>query len=74
MSSGLGRPAAGSPYRTQQRSFSVTSAVSRLAGQDDAQAKREALGRLLGRYLPALVAHLIHGKGLAPEAGRALRR
>ena len=27
----------------------------------------EALGRLLARYLPALVAHLIHGKRLPPE-------
>ena len=37
------------------------------AGQIDPESRREALGELLGRYLPALRAHLIHHKRLAPE-------
>ena len=37
------------------------------AGQDPTEAKREALGGLLVRYLPALRAHLIYGKRLTPE-------
>ncbi len=37
-----------------------------LAGQDD-QTQREALGQLLSRYMPALQAHLIQAKGLAPD-------
>jgi RNA polymerase sigma-70 factor (ECF subfamily) len=37
------------------------------AGQDPAEAKRQALGELLTRYLPALRAHLIYGKRLSPE-------
>ncbi len=37
------------------------------AGQDDVEGRREALGQLLGRYLPALQAHLVHQKRLAPE-------
>lgn len=37
------------------------------AGQLDAEAKREALGQLLIRYLPALKAHLVHRKRLPPE-------
>ena len=37
------------------------------AGQHDAAAKREALGRLLTRYLPALKAHLVYGKRLPPD-------
>lgn len=37
------------------------------AGQPDAEAKREALGQLLVRYLPALQAHLVYRKRLAPE-------
>lgn len=37
------------------------------AGQDGVEAKRQALGELLVRYLPALRAHLIHGKRLTPE-------
>lgn len=32
----------------------------------------EALGRLLARYLPALVAHLVHGKRLPPEEAEDL--
>jgi len=42
------------------------------AGVDDAQAKREALGRLLARYLQALQAHLIYGKRLRPEEAEDL--
>jgi len=37
------------------------------AGQDPSQSRREALGQLLGRYLPALRAHLIHGRRLSPD-------
>jgi len=37
------------------------------AGAAGVEARREALGRLLARYLPALQAHLVHGKRLAPE-------
>lgn len=37
------------------------------AGQSDSKARREALGRLLGRYLPALQAHLVHHKRLPSE-------
>jgi len=37
------------------------------AGQEDAEAKREALGQLLIRYLPALQAHLVYRKRLPPE-------
>jgi DNA-directed RNA polymerase specialized sigma24 family protein len=36
-------------------------------GLPDAEARREALGRLLERYLPALRAHLLWGKRLPPE-------
>ncbi|MBN2292491.1 MAG: sigma-70 family RNA polymerase sigma factor [Pirellulales bacterium] len=36
------------------------------------KAGSEALGRLLGRYLPALVAHLVHGKRIAPEEAEDL--
>lgn len=37
------------------------------AGQDSTETKRQALGELLTRYLPALRAHLIHGKRLSPD-------
>jgi len=37
------------------------------AGQDVAEARRQALGELLVRYLPALRAHLVYGKRLSPE-------
>jgi DNA-directed RNA polymerase specialized sigma24 family protein len=37
------------------------------AGGDHATARRQSLERLLKRYLPALRAHLVHGKGV-PEA------
>jgi RNA polymerase sigma-70 factor (ECF subfamily) len=37
------------------------------AGRDDAQARRQALGKLVTRYLPALRAHLVYGKRLSPD-------
>lgn len=37
------------------------------AGQDATETKRQALGELLTRYLPALRAHLVHGKRLSPH-------
>ena len=37
------------------------------AGQDATEAKQQALGELLTRYLPALRAHLIYGKRLSPD-------
>ncbi len=37
------------------------------AGQRDAQSKREAIGRLVERYFPALRAHLIYTKRLRPD-------
>ena len=44
------------------------------AGLDDNDAKREALGELLVRYLPALQAHLVYGKQLnADEAEDVLQ-
>lgn len=43
-----------------------------LAAQPDPVARREALGRLLARYLPALAAHLTHRKGIAPEKAEDL--
>jgi DNA-directed RNA polymerase specialized sigma24 family protein len=48
--------------------FPVTpwSLVAR-AGREGSQIKREALGQLLARYLPALRAHLIYRRGCRPE-------
>ncbi|NQU21966.1 MAG: hypothetical protein HQ567_11840 [Candidatus Nealsonbacteria bacterium] len=48
--------------------FPVTqwSLVAR-AGQDDPELRRKALGELLGRYVPALRAHLVYRKGVAEE-------
>ncbi len=43
-----------------------------LAAQPDCEARREALGRLLARYVPALVAHLTHRKGLSPDRAEDL--
>jgi hypothetical protein len=37
------------------------------AGEDGAENRREALGRLLVQYLPALRTHLIYGKRLSPD-------
>ncbi len=45
----------------------VWSLVAR-AGDAASAAKREALGQLLARYLPALKAHLVRRKGIRPEA------
>jgi RNA polymerase sigma-70 factor (ECF subfamily) len=52
----------GGPLRFPTTSWSLVA----LAGQDD-EARREALGQLLARYMPALRAHLVQGKGLAPD-------
>jgi len=51
-----------------ERRFPTTqwSLVGRV-GQDDPQARREALDRLLTCYLPALRAHLVYGRGLSPH-------
>ena len=51
-----------------ERRFPTTrwSLVAR-AGQNDTEARREALEQILVRYLPALRAHLTCGKGLAPD-------
>ncbi|NQT11663.1 MAG: sigma-70 family RNA polymerase sigma factor [Planctomycetes bacterium] len=51
-----------------ERRFPTThwSLVAR-AGKDRAEARGEALGDLLVRYLPALRAHLICAKGIAPD-------
>jgi len=38
-----------------------------LAGKDADQSSREALGQLLARYMPALRAHLVYSKRLAPD-------
>jgi len=43
-----------------------------LAAQPDPSARREALGRLLARYLPALTAHLTHRKGIAADKAEDL--
>jgi RNA polymerase sigma-70 factor (ECF subfamily) len=37
------------------------------ANQDDTLARNRALGELLGRYLPALKAHLVFSKRMAPD-------
>jgi RNA polymerase sigma-70 factor (ECF subfamily) len=37
------------------------------AAQGERQGQRKALGQLLTQYLPALRAHLIHGKGFQPD-------
>jgi hypothetical protein len=37
------------------------------AGQTDPEARREALGELLSRYVPALRAHLVYRKRLPPD-------
>jgi RNA polymerase sigma-70 factor (ECF subfamily) len=54
-------------YSGPQR-FPTTSwtLVGRAGGKDDLSG-REALGRLLAQYIPALHAHLVHRKGLTPE-------
>jgi DNA-directed RNA polymerase specialized sigma24 family protein len=52
----------GGPPRFPTTSWSLVA----LAGQDE-QTRREALGELLTRYMPALRAHLVQSKGLAPD-------
>jgi len=53
----------GGPERFPTTAWSLVAQV----GREDAEEKREALGRLLVRYLPALQAHLVYGKRLPPE-------
>jgi len=57
----MGIPCGGGRFPTTHWSL-----VAR-AGQDATEAKRQALGELLVRYLSALRAHLVYGKRLAPE-------
>ena len=56
-----------------ERRFPTTrwSLVAR-AGQNDTEARREALEQILVRYLPALRAHLTCGKGLEPGTADGL--
>ena len=55
-------------YGDQQERFPTTAwSLVAEAGQEDAGAKRDALDRLLRRYLPALRAHLIYRRRFAPE-------
>lgn len=55
------------PFEGRQEFPSTRWSLVARAGQQDAEAKREALGQLLVRYLAALQAHLVHRKGLPPE-------
>lgn len=43
-----------------------------LIRQGDEHAARDALEELLGRYLPALFAHLVHGRGRTPDESEDL--
>ena len=43
-----------------------------LVRRGDARASQQALGELLGRYLPALQAHLIHARRLRPDQAEDL--
>lgn len=54
------------PYGNERFPTTHWSLVVR-AGQDPAETRRQALADLLTRYLPALRAHLLYGKRLAPE-------
>jgi DNA-directed RNA polymerase specialized sigma24 family protein len=54
------------PYREARFPTTHWSLVGR-AGRDADEDRREALGELLVRYLPALRAHLIYGKQLSPD-------
>ncbi|MBC8874645.1 MAG: sigma-70 family RNA polymerase sigma factor [Planctomycetes bacterium] len=51
------------PQRFPTTSWSLVA----LAGKEADQAAREALGQLLARYLPALRAHLVCSKRIAPD-------
>jgi RNA polymerase sigma-70 factor (ECF subfamily) len=54
-------------YTGPQRFPTTSWSLVALAGKGDHQACREALGQLLARYLPALHAHLVYSKRLAPD-------
>ena len=54
------------PYGEARFPTTHWSLVAR-AGRDATEVKRQALGELLVRYLPALRAHLVYGKRLSPE-------
>ena len=56
----------GAPYGEARFPTTHWSLVAR-AGRDATEAKRQALGELLVRYLPALRAHLVYGKRLSRE-------
>lgn len=56
----------GAPYGEARFPTTHWSLVGR-AGQDFAETRRQALGELLLRYLPALRAHLVYGKRQSPE-------
>jgi RNA polymerase sigma-70 factor (ECF subfamily) len=51
------------PQRFPTTSWSLVA----LAARHDDPKTREALGELLGRYIPALHAHLVYSKGLSPD-------
>ncbi len=53
----------GSPERFPTTAWSL---VAR-AGREDSQQRREALGQLLVRYLPALQAHLVYRRRFTPD-------
>ncbi len=57
----MGNPCGGARFPTTHWSL-----VAR-AGKDATEAKRQALGEVLMRYLPALRAHLVFGKRLSQE-------
>ena len=58
---------AATPFGGAQQFPSTRWSLVARAGQQDAEAKREALGQLLVRYLPALQAHLVYRKRLPVE-------
>jgi len=62
-----------SAWNGRAKGFPLTrwSLVAR-AAEVNPEVKREALGQLLGRYVPALKAHLVHHKGLPLEKAEDL--
>ena len=58
---------AAKPFGQPQEFPSTRWSLVARAGQEDTEAKREALGQLLVRYLPALQAHLVYRKRLPAE-------
>ncbi len=54
-------------YTGPQRFPTTSWSLVALAAQRDDPKMREALGQLLTRYIPALRAHLVYSKGLAPD-------